>query len=180
MAKEPEAPEKQEEQEQPATKNGAKSLVVGIALLAALVVGSASAAVVIASLALRPAEAVTPAHAEPEDDASADPSETSSDPVTYEMEDPLIVNVRDTQQRRFLSVKPVFTVASAKDMAALQKKEVELKHILITVLKSKTLEQLDDPQIANTLSREIQEQLNAKLDVGKAITKVQFTQLVVQ
>jgi len=180
MAKEPETPEKQEQQEQPAAKSGAKSLVVGIALLAALMVGSASAAVMIASLALRPAEAVTPAGAEPDAEASIDPSEEPADPVTYEMEDPLIVNVRETQQRRFLSVKPVFTVASAKDLATLQKDEVDLKHVLITVLKSKTLEQLDDPQIANTLSREIQEQLNAKLDVGNIITKVQFTQLVVQ
>ena len=180
MAKEPEAPQEQEQQEQPAKKSGAMSLVMGIALLLAFLVGSASAAVVIASLALRPAQEARRADAESETTAQPAQADGEAKPVMYEMADPLIVNVRDTQQRRFLSVKPVFTVASAEDLAKLQQNEVELKHVLITVLKSKTLEQLDDPQITNTLGREIQEQLNAKLDFDNAITKVQFTQLVVQ
>jgi len=180
MAKEPETPQKQEQTEEAAPKSGAMSLVMGIALLLALMVGSASAAVVTASLVLRPAGGAKTTGAESETDAQAVEADGEAEPVTYEMEESLIVNVRDTQQRRFLSVKPVFTVASAQDRAKLQEREVELKHVLITVLKSKTLDQLDDPQITNTLSREIQEQLNAKLDFGSAITKVQFTQLVVQ
>ena len=158
-----------------------KPMLMGAVLLIAMVLGSASAAVVVASIALRPAKAAQAMNEKQDEDTETDgTADGTAQPAAFEFEEPLIVNVRETQQRRFLSAKPVLVVADKKFLPKLQERQVEMKHMLITILKSKTLEQLDDPQIANTLGREVQEQLNAKLDLENAITKVHFTQLVVQ
>lgn len=155
-----------------------KSLILGAVLLVALVIGSASAAVVVASFALRPANGSS---TEAEESASSESADaTEGEPAEFAFEEALIVNVRQTQQRRYLSATPVFELANEKVKKTIEDRLVELKHLLITTLKAKTLEQLDDPQIANTLGREIQDAANTKLGLDGGITRVYFTQLVVQ
>jgi len=155
------------------------SPLMAMALLVGMVIGSASAALVVASLLLRNA----PAHAEaqapkaPEKAAAAAKTEKTCE---YTVENPLIVNVYQTQERRYLSVKPVFVLTSATVLDKLKTNDAELQHILIGILKGKTLEQLDDPDAVNVLGREIQETANTKLDLDQGITRVYFTQFVVQ
>ena len=62
----------------------------------------------------------------------------------------------------------------------LKAKQVELQHVLIGMLKAKTLEQLDDPDAPNVIGREILETANLKLGLDNGITMVYFTQFVVQ
>ena len=96
------------------------------------------------------------------------------------MDNPLIVNVYQTQERRYLSVKPVFVLTGDTILEKVKTNQAELQHILIGILKGKTLDQLDDPDAANVLGREIQAPANAKLDLDQGITRVYFTQFVVQ
>ena len=159
-------------------KTSAKQLLLGMALLLGMVVGSASAAVVIASIALRPSD---PQAAKPEEPTGQPATAESSDgQLEFPIEEALIVNVRQTNQRRYLSVKPVFAMVSEDALEAIKKKQGELQDLLIGVLKAKTLDELDDPEITRTLGREIQELANARLDLNGGIGRVYFTQLVVQ
>jgi len=185
MAKEPEK-EDPEATEQPSGR-GAKTAALGAVLLLGLVIGSASAAVVVASIALRPSRgapakdaATTREAAETEQDNAGNESVDFTLVGDDGKPEALIVNVRNTQQRRYLSARPVFVLANEEVKKKVEERNVELRHALITILKTKTLEQLDDPQIGNTLGREIREIANAKLGLENGITHVYFTQLVVQ
>jgi flagellar FliL protein len=155
------------------------SPLMAAALLVGMVIGSASAALVVASLLLRntPAQAEADAAKPPEKAAAGVKPEK---PCEYTVENPLIVNVYQTQERRYLSVKPMFVLAGSAVLEKLKANDAELQHILIGILKGKTLEQLDDPDAVNVLGREIQETANTKLDLDQGITRVYFTQFVVQ
>jgi flagellar FliL protein len=157
----------------------APSPLMAAALLVGMVIGSASAALVVASLLLRntPAQAAAPKAPAAEKTAAGDKAEK---PCEYTVDNPLIVNVYQTQERRYLSVKPVFVLTGDTILEKVKTNQAELQHILIGILKGKTLDQLDDPDAANVLGREIQETANAKLDLDQGITRVYFTQFVVQ
>jgi flagellar FliL protein len=170
-----------EEAKTPAEKTTrtSPSPLVTAALLVGMVIGSASAALVVASLLLRSAPPHDEAEAaKPAEKAAA--GEKSEKPCEYTMENSLIVNVYQTQERRYLSVKPVFVLTDSTTLKKIRDNEAELQHILIGILKGKTLDQLDDPDAVNVLGREIQETANTKLDLDQGITRVYFTQFVVQ
>lgn len=160
-------------------KSGAKQWILAILLLAGLVIGSASAAVVVASILIRPSG---PQAEKKAAEAKADEEKKAGEkkPCEFALENALIVNVYQTQQRRYLSVKPVFVLDSEDTQKKLKDKQVELQHLMISVLKKKTLDQLDDPDSANVIGREIQEMVNLKFSLNNAVTSVYFTQFVVQ
>ena len=162
----------------PPTGKG-KGMLLAAVLLLAMIIGSASAAVAIASVALRPSQ---PPETQPSEDTGLTeaPGEEAEEAQEFTFDEPMIVNVRDTDQRRYLSAKPVFVVTNKEELAKLVDKQGELQNLLIGVMKSKTLPQLDDPQITGSLGREIQDIANAKLGMDGKITRVYFTQLVVQ
>ena len=177
MAKSDQETPAREDTSQPTGKSS--GMLPAAVLLLAMIIGSASAAVAIASVALRPSQA---SETQPEEDtAEAEaPSEESDEVQEFAFDEPIIVNVRETDQRRYLSAKPVFVVTNKEELTKLTDKQGELQNLLIGVLKSKTLPQLDDPQITGSLGREIQDIANAKLGMDGKITRVYFTQLVVQ
>ncbi len=74
----------------------------------------------------------------------------------------------------------MFVLTGATMLEKVKANQAELQHILIGILKGKTLDQLDDPDAGNVLGREIQETANTKLDLDQGITRVYFTQFVVQ
>ncbi len=176
-----------------------KENLVLLLLLLGLVIGSASGAVFTAFLVMRPSapDATAP------DATAQDGAETAENPekegaqtateskkegeeaedkeqFVFTMEDSLIVNVYDTKLRRYLSAKPVFVMVDKDALARIEENTLELKHELIIILKGKTLDQLDDPQITNIIGREIQETANLKLDLGAGIARVYFPEWVVQ
>jgi len=163
-------------------KAGAKQLLLALFLLIGMAVGSASLAVILAAVAIRPSAQATGSATEGSEEPSPEtmPGEAQKDPQQFEFEEPMLVNVRNTQQRRYLSAKPVFVMANKVALKQIEEKQAELRNVLITILMSKTLEQLDDPQINNILGREVQEVVNAELNLNGGLTKVYFTQLVVQ
>ncbi len=169
------APDKAEAQEaaQPSSrKGGAKQILLSLVLLIALVAGAAGAAVLATMFIIEPSK---PEPTEPEPQEVEEGRE-----YEFKLEEALIVNVYQTQQRRYLSVKPVFVMESNGGLEQLKAKQGELLHVLIGILKGKTLDQLDDPQVTNTLSREIVETVNIKLELESPIARVRFMQFVVQ
>ena len=153
-------------------KKPAQRLLLAAFLLLGLMIGSASAAVVVASMVIKPPP--------PPPDKAAEPHKAEMKPCEFMLESQLIVNVYQTQQRRYLSVKPVLTCDGEETQKKLKEKTVEVQHLLIGVLKTKTLEQLDDPDATNVIGREIQEVVNLKLELKNGVTSVRFVQFVVQ
>jgi flagellar FliL protein len=148
-----------------------------ILLIVCVILGTASAAVVAASVIIRPAPEKTPETVAAKEQAG---ESKDSELCEFTLEEPLIVNVYQTQQRRYLSVKPVLVLRGKAALDQIKSKQVELQHLLIGILKHKTLEQLDDPDAPNSIGREVQEMANLKLDVNASVESVYFTQFVVQ
>jgi len=158
------------------SNSGGGRLLLTVVLLIGLVTASASAAVLAALFIIRPAAAEQAAE---EPAVSAEP-EAESAPAEFAFDEDLIVNVYQTQQRRFLSVRPVFVLESKEGVKEMKAKKVEVQHLMIGILKGKTLEQLDEPQATNTIGREIADAVNAELDLKAKVQRVYFTQFVVQ
>jgi len=170
------------EQSSPAKK---PSPLPGIILVLVLTVVSAGSAMVAANMVGRPAQAEPGTGEAAEAAAPAEPVEVKEEQdgnqrIKFTLEEPLLVNVYRTRHRRYLSVKPVFELDNAKTRKLLEDKKEELQHMLLTILKAKTLEELDAPEAVNSVAREIQETTNLGLDLNNGIRKVYFTQFVVQ
>jgi len=176
---------------------GAKQLLLAGALLAGLMMGSAGAAVVAASILIRPqtsdkapdeAKSDTAEQASAESKTEPTPTveegKTGSNPdidkPTFTFENPLIVNVKETSLRRFLRCRPVFVMADEKAKEKIASLEVELRDLLIPLLKSKTMNQLDEANITQDISREIMEAVNGKLRLEKELIDVKIPEFVVQ
>lgn len=163
-----------ESKEQPQPESSpARNLLLAALLLLGLMIGSASAAVVVASIVIKPAAPV-------EEKKQAETPKENQKPCEFTLENQLIVNVYQTQQRRYLSVKPVLVCDGEETLKKLKEKTGEVQHMLIGALKTKTLEQLDDPDATNAIGREIQEVVNLKFGLKNGITSVHFIQFVVQ
>ena len=159
------------------------SPLLGIILVLVLTVASAGSAMLAASMVGRPAQAEPGEIAEttgPPEPAEAEKEQDGTHYIKFVLEEPLLVNVYRTRHRRYLSVKPVFELDNAKTKKAIEDRKEELQHLLLTILKTKTLDELDAPEAVNSVAREIQETTNLGLDLNNGIRKVYFTQFVVQ
>jgi len=180
MAKE-DTDAKAQEKNAPVSKGSGKGTFLGILLLVGLMVGCASAAVVAASMVMRAekgdqaaADDATP------DQAVAEGNAQKAEHHEFTLKDPIIVNVYQTQQRRFLSAMPVLILKSSDALNKVEERQAELKDLLIGIFKTKTLADLDAPDITAVLGREIVEAVNAKLELDSGLSRVLFAQFVVQ
>ena len=196
MAKNDGGTDKAQEQK-PVRSGGMKQLLLAGAILAGLMIGSASAAVVAASILIKPQTPVKAADTGEGDTAEqvsvekkAEPapagekgktgSAAAEDKPTFTFEEPLIVNVKDTSLRRFLRCRPVFIMADKKAQERIASLEVELRDLLIPLLKSKTMDQLDETNITQDISRQIMDAVNVKLHMEKQLVDVKIPEFVVQ
>ena len=193
MAKENATNENAGEQQAPEKSGGMKQLLFAALLMLGLVVGSGSAAVIMASFLIKPAAAPASAATgdgetaaaedadaeEAGDDAKKADGENANRP-TVAFEEQITVNVYKTKQRRFLCCKPVFVMLDDAAQKKLQERMVDLKDLLIQILKTKTLEELDEPGVTSELGREIVESVNNRLNLGQGVVEVKFAQFVVQ
>lgn len=170
-----------QEKPAPAGKGSGKGTSLGILLLVVLMVGCASAAVVAASMVMRAEKGDQAATDDAtSDQAVAEGNAQKAEHHEFTFKDPIIVNVYQTQQRRFLSATPVFILKSGDALSKVEERQVELKDLLIGVFKTKTLAELGAPDITAMLGREIVEAVNAKLELDSGLSKVLFAQFVVQ
>jgi flagellar basal body-associated protein FliL len=91
----------------------------------------------------------------------------------------LVVNITETNGRRYLRATLELGTASAKEGRRLEEQRTPLLDAAIGVLSARRLEDLLDPGKREVLRTELKRQLNAAVD-GAPITGVFFTEFVIQ
>ncbi len=91
----------------------------------------------------------------------------------------IVVNPAETQGTRYLSCSVSFEVASPEDLKAFEEKAVKIKDLLITILSSKTVDQLADIKVRNDMRRQILAVVNRFTTPAQA-TAVYLTDFVLQ
>ncbi|MCL5020480.1 MAG: flagellar basal body-associated FliL family protein [Bacteroidetes bacterium] len=91
----------------------------------------------------------------------------------------LIVNPAGTNGLRFLLTTIGLEATSAETVKELTKREVEIHDVIIGVLTSKTLPQLDDFDSRDSLKAEIKKDINADLTTGQVLN-VYFSKFIIQ
>ncbi|HDL03494.1 MAG: hypothetical protein DRP46_01640 [Candidatus Zixiibacteriota bacterium] len=96
----------------------------------------------------------------------------------FMMED-IIVNPSGTGGTRFLSVSIGFEVGSKETVAQFEKREAVIKDALITILGSKTIEQLSDPKEKEITRYQIRKRVE-QLMHAEDLEAVYFTDFILQ
>jgi flagellar FliL protein len=91
----------------------------------------------------------------------------------------IVVNPAETQGTRYLSCSVSFEVGSKEDVKAFEEKSVRIKDLLITILSSKTVEELADIKLRNDMRRQILTVVNRFTQPAQA-TAVYLTDFVLQ
>lgn len=91
----------------------------------------------------------------------------------------IVVNPAETQGTRYLSCSISFELASANDKKAFEDKAVKIKDLLITILSSKTVDELADIKVRNDMRRQILVVVNRFTTPAQA-TAVYLTDFVLQ
>ena len=96
----------------------------------------------------------------------------------YVIED-VIINPAETAGSRFLNATVALEYVAKELEQELVEKEVQLRDILINILASKTITELDGPDDRERLKQEILERCNSILKKGK-IKRVYFSNFIMQ
>lgn len=97
----------------------------------------------------------------------------------FTFDEPIIVNLAQTQGQRYLKVSVQFEVSDSKVIDELKLRTPQILDLLIGVLSSKTVEDVANTVGRNRLRREIIDKSNAQIISGKIIN-VYFTEFVIQ
>jgi len=104
-------------------------------------------------------------------------------PMTYLPMDTFTINLRDTDQERFLQVTINLEVADATVADALKQQMPSLRNRVLLLLSSKTAADLQPREGKEKLASEIAEELRKSLDgttPTKGVEQVLFSHLVIQ
>lgn len=96
----------------------------------------------------------------------------------YSVKD-VVVNPAGSQGMQFILVNFGFEVKEDSDANILEKREVQVRDILIKILGSKTIDELDDPADKEMLRQEIKEKLDDLLSPGH-LMNVYFSNFIIQ
>jgi len=169
-----------EEQEDTAASQAAgKSRLKTLLIFAAIAAGSITAAYTVVSALGAP---VAPEQQPPPRLADAEeppPLNPQAQQVLYSL-DSMIVNLADTEARRYLKASVVLGVKDAPTVKALQEQRVMLTDKMIVLLSSKTIDQVDGLERKEDLKREIRDEVNNLLGIRDAVVNVYFTELIIQ
>jgi len=160
---------------------GGKPRLKTLLIFAAIAAGSITAAYAVASMlgaAPAPAEETPPRLADAEE-APPTPPGLQAQQVLYNL-DSMIVNLADTEARRYLKASVVLGVKDARTTQALQEQRVMLTDKMLVLLSSKTIDQVDGFQKKEDLKREIRDEINNLLGIRDAVVNVYFTELIIQ
>jgi flagellar FliL protein len=100
-------------------------------------------------------------------------------PSTVVMMEDIIVNPSGTSGTRFLSVSIGFEVGSAETQKLFEERQPLIKDALLTILGSKTMEQLSDPKQKEITRFQIKKRVEQLLDVDD-LAAVYFTDFILQ
>ena len=91
----------------------------------------------------------------------------------------VIVNPAQSKGAQFVLINFGFEVKSDGDVEKLKAREVQIRDILIRIISSKTIDQLDDSQDKEKLRQEIKEAVKALLPEGHLLN-VYFANYIIQ
>lgn len=97
----------------------------------------------------------------------------------FSFDEPIIVNLAETRGQRYLKVSIQFEVSDDTVIEELKKRKPLMLDLMINILSSKTIEDVQNTVGRNRLRREIIDKSNAELFSGKVIN-VYFTEFVIQ
>ena len=121
-----------------------------------------------------PEKAALAAHNE-----SSEAHQTTGAPGEIVMMEDVIVNPSGTGGTRFLSVSIGFEAASKETAELIRSREAVIKDALITILGSKTIEQLSDPKEREITRFQIKKRTEQLLG-SEDLTAVYFTDFILQ
>ena len=98
--------------------------------------------------------------------------------TVYPLE-PFIVNIYDGQEIRYLKIKVEFELASSQVKPELDAKVAPLRDAILSLLTTKTMQEVQDIQGKNLLRDQILDAVG-KIIPPRKVTKVYFTDFVVQ
>jgi len=93
--------------------------------------------------------------------------------------DPFIVNIYDGQELRYLKLKLEIELSSAEVKNELTARQAELRDAVLTILTTKTMQDIQFLQGKNQLKQEIMTAVTKMLSPGK-VKQIFFTDFVVQ
>jgi len=151
--------------------------MVALAVVAAVSVGLALAFV---SMISANAEGPKP-KPKPADEDPAAEAEDVSTKVVYPIEN-IIVNLSGDRARRFLKTTIHLELSSSKvkELLEVEYNRVRLQDRLISLLSSRTLEEIEHPDCKSRLRREIRDELNLLFKLSNGVLHVYFTDFMVQ
>ena len=120
--------------------------------------------------------------APPKDEAAVEKTEVTNDAYfgkLFSFDEPIIVNLAGTKGQRYLKVSTKFEVTDDKVIEELKIRTPQILDLLISILSSKTIDDVSNTVGRNRLRREIIDKCNAELMSGKVIN-VYFTEFVIQ
>lgn len=119
-----------------------------------------------------------PAKAEKQEPAAEEKSSEGGGAEFFTVES-IVVNPAETGGTRYLSCSVSFEVASKEDLKAFEEKSVKIKDLLITILSSKTVDELADIKLRNDMRRQILAVVN-RFTMPAQATAVYLTDFVLQ
>jgi flagellar FliL protein len=158
--------------EQPA-KKGKGGLVI-VAILAVIVLAGGAA---LYFLVLHKAPAATEESLNPE---LSTPPKAQAEPGPIVPYSSFLVNLADTGGKRYLKFSLSIELSKHKNfLQEVEHKDAKIKDIIISIISSKTFEEVNTPQGKIALKQEILRRLNTIMSGGK-VEDVFFTEFVVQ
>ena len=161
----------EENNEQESKKSGNPMMIIIIAVVGALVVGAVASFIVFKMVMSKPAE-------EP-----AKEEEQAVEEISYgkllPLDEPIIVNLAGTKGQRYLKVNIQFEVGDDAVMDEIKERMPLILDLLISILSSKTIDDVSNTVGRNRLRREIVDKTNSELKTGRVIN-VYFTEFVIQ
>ena len=92
----------------------------------------------------------------------------------------LIVNLAGERGRRYLKVNTVLKAKDAKAKAEVEKRRVEVRDLLNSLMSEKRLEDIDGARKRDSLRREIRLSINERLGLPDAVLHVYFDQFIIE
>ncbi len=111
-------------------------------------------------------------------DEEADQNEDKEFGYIFKVED-VIVNPAESRGSQFVLINIAFEVEEEDDIAELERREPQIRDILIRIISSKTIDQLDGPDDKELLREEIKGPVGALLKKGH-LNNVYFVNYIIQ
>ncbi|GJQ48624.1 flagellar protein FliL [Candidatus Kuenenia stuttgartiensis] len=94
--------------------------------------------------------------------------------------DTIVVNLSGSNLRRYLKAKVILEVRNEEARGKLETRTIQVKDRLISILSSKTIDDIDSVEGREYIKREIKDSVDVILNMEKAVLQVYFEDFVVQ